>query len=220
MKRTKLADRILPVYSRGEEWMNMITHTVGGVIGIVALCLCLWKATTVAGYICSIVYCTTMIATYAASAIYHGLHCGTAKKVMQVLDHCCIYFLIAGTYTPIVVCSFAPVYPMIGWGLLLLQWGLTAVAVIFTAIDLEKCRVFSMICYIFLGWAVIFFLPQAVAVLGSFGFGFLLAGGIVYTVGAILFGIGSKVPWMHSVFHIFVLLGSLLQLVCILTVVL
>ena len=85
-----------------------------------------------------------------------------------------------------------------------------------TAIDLKKYNVFSMICYIFLGWAVIFFVPETVAVMGSVGFGFLLAGGITYTVGAILFGLGNKIRWMHSVFHIFVVLGSALQLVCIL----
>ena len=216
MKRIKLADRKMPVYSRGEEWMNMITHTVGGALGILCLIFCILKSDNTAKVVCSVVYGLSMILTYTVSAIYHGLTDGMAKRVMQVMDHCCIYALIAGTYTPIVVCAIAPTYPRIGWGLLALQWGLAALAVTLTAIDLNKYKVFSMICYIFLGWAVIFFIPETVAVLGSVGFGFLLAGGITYTVGAILFGLGNKIRWMHSVFHIFVVLGSLLQLVCIL----
>lgn len=134
---------------------------------------------------------------------------------MQVLDHCTIYFLIAGTYTPIALMALAPEYPVIGWGLLIFQWALTALAVTLTAIDLKKYTVFSMICYIGMGWAVIFFVPQTLQVLGSDGFGWLLSGGIVYTLGSILYGIGSKKPWFHSVFHIFVVLGSLLQMVSI-----
>jgi hemolysin III len=137
------------------------------------------------------------------------------KRVMQVLDHCTIYFLIAGTYTPIALRALKPMYPVIGWGLFAFQWAMTALAVTLTAIDLKKYNVFSMICYIGMGWAVIFFLPQTLQVLGEAGFGWQLGGGIAYTFGSILYGIGSKKPWFHSVFHIFVLLGSLLQLICI-----
>ena len=218
MTRTKLCDRQLPEYSKGEEIMNMVTHIAGGGLAVLALAACVlraafrgdaWSVAT------AIVYGFTMVATYAMSSIYHGLKKCTGKKVMQVLDHCAIYFLIAGTYTPIVMCALRPVYPVIGWGLFFWQWGLTALAVTLTAIDLKKYRAFSMICYIGMGWSVILFLPQTMAVLGSVGFGFLLAGGIAYTVGAILFGLGKRLPWMHSVFHIFVVLGSLLQWVTV-----
>ena len=88
-------------------------------------------------------------------------------------------------------------------------------ATVLTAIDLKQYRVFSMICYIGMGLSVIFFLPQAIAVLSPIGFGFLLAGGIAYTIGAILFGIGRKVKWMHSVFHLFVIAGSMLQMITV-----
>ena len=139
---------------------------------------------------------------------------------MQVMDHCTIYLLIAGTYTPIVLCAFAPISPALGWGLFALEWGLTALAVTLTAIDLHRYKAFSMICYIGMGWAVIPFWRQTISILTPTGFAFLLAGGIAYTIGAVLFGIGSKVRWMHSIFHIFVILGSLLQGVCILLFVL
>jgi len=216
MKRIKLKDRLLPDYCKGEECMNMVTHIAGGGLAVLALIACLLKAEDIWGYVCSAVYGVSMVLVYTMSAIYHGLRKGTGKKVMQVLDHCAIYFLIAGTYTPIVLCALRPQYPAIGWGLFALQWGLAAVAVTLTAIDLRKFRVFSMICYIGMGWSVIFFLPQTLAVLGANGFGFLLAGGIAYTVGAILFGLGRKLRWMHAVFHLFVIFGSLLQLICIL----
>ena len=216
MKRIKLKDRKLPTYTHAEEVMNMVTHIVGGAMGLTALVLCLFCAETTLGVVCALVYGISMTCLYAMSSIYHGLRPSMGKRVMQVLDHCTIYFLIAGTYTPIAVLSLAPVYPVIGWGLLIFQWALTALAVTLTARDLKKYTVFSMICYIGMGWAVIFFLPQTQQVMGKDGFAWLLSGGIAYTLGSILYGIGSKKPWFHSVFHIFVLLGSLLQLVSIL----
>lgn len=221
--RIKLADRKLPTYSKGEEIMNMVTHIVGGGLGIIALVACLIKSVgsgNTASIIGSAVYGCSMVALYAVSSVYHGLYPSTGKKVMQIIDHCTIYFLIAGTYTPILLTAFVPRYPLLGWSLLAGEWLLAALAATLTAIDLRNYRVFSMICYILMGWAIIFFLPWALEVLGVYGFGYLLAGGITYTVGAILYGIGSKVPWIHSVFHIFVVLGSLLQFLAIILYVL
>jgi len=161
------------------------------------------------------IYGGTMIILYAVSSVYHGLHPNMGKKVMQVVDHCTIYFLIAGTYTPIVLCALRPLYPALGWGLLGFQWVLAAVACVLTAIDLKRYNVFSMICYIGTGWAILPFWKQTMETLTPSGFFLLLAGGIAYTIGAVLYGIGSKVRWMHSVFHIFVVLGSVLQAVAV-----
>ena len=222
-KRTKLAARILPNYSTGEEIMNMVTHIVGGGLGILILILCIIKAYlngSASAMIGSIVYGISMVSLYCASSIYHGLRPGTAKKVMQVIDHCAIYFLIAGTYTPIMLCAFIPQYPLIGWGILAAEWLLCITAATLTAIDLKIFRVVSMLCYILAGWAIIFFIPQTLQVMPTAGFLFLLAGGIAYTIGAILFGIGTKIRWMHAVFHIFVVLGSVLQFLSILIYVL
>lgn len=216
MKRIPLSKRVLPSYCKGEEIMNMVTHITGGGIGVIGLLLCLLRSVPeLTKIICSCIYGCSLISLYTMSSVYHGLQPGTGKKVLQVLDHCTIYFLIAGTYTPIMVCAFMPEYPIIGWSLLAAEWGLAILAGTLTAIDLKRWNVFSMICYIVMGWGVIGFIPQAVSVLGVTGFGFLLAGGIAYTVGAVLYGIGSRVPWMHSVFHIFVVIGSILQLVTI-----
>lgn len=217
-KRIKLADRILPNYTKGEEIMNMVTHIVGGVLGIVVLALCVIRCVlsrNILGVIGSAIYGSTMIALYAVSSVYHGLRPGMCKKVMQVIDHCTIYFLICGTYTPILLSAFLPVYPVLGWGLLVAEWVLAITAATLTAIDLKKYADLSMLCYIGMGWGIIFFLKQALQVMTLPGFLLLLSGGITYTIGAVLYGIGSKRHWIHSVFHIFVVLGSLLQFLAI-----
>ena len=214
MKRTKLADRKLPSYSKGEEIMNMVTHIVGGALGIAALVLCIIRSAlhhNVYGIVSSAIYGTSLIALYTISSVYHGLRPNMGKRVMQVIDHCTIYFLIAGTYTPMALSAIRPQYPVLGWSLFGFEWAMTALAVALTAIDLKKYRVFSMICYIGMGWAVIPFARQTLEVLGMTGFLLLLFGGIAYTIGAVMYGIGSKKKWMHSVFHLFVLLGSILQ---------
>ena len=217
-KRIKLRDRALPNYSRGEEIMNMVTHIVGGGLGVIVLILCVSRSIVNGnpyGAVGSVIYGVCMITLYTMSSVYHGMKPCTGKKVMQVMDHCTIYFLIAGTYTVIALSALRPVNPWLGWGILAFQWILTAVAVTLTAIDLRKYNTFSMICYIFMGWCIIFFLPIAIEALTLTGFYWMLSGGIAYTIGAVLYGIGSKRRWMHSVFHIFVVLGSLLQFISI-----
>lgn len=218
-KRIKLADRILPKYTSAEEIMNMVTHIIGGGCGVIIATLCCIKSmidhNTLSSIGC-IVYLIAITTLYSMSSIYHGLKTGTGKKVMQILDHCTIYLLISGTYTPILLGAFASVFPNICWGLLIFQWVTAALAITLTAIDLKKYNVFSMICYIGMGWSILLFIPQTITVMTSRGFYWLLAGGICYTVGAILYGIGSKRPWFHSVFHIFVVFGSVLQGISIL----
>ncbi len=199
--------------------MNMVTHIVGGAIGVAVLVagiLLSIQHHSVWGIVSLSIYGLAMIWLYTMSSVYHGLAPSRAKKVMQVLDHCTIYALIAGTYTPILLVALRPHYPVLSWICFGLEWGLLALTTTLTAVDLRKYRVFSMICYIFMGWLVIFIVPQVMEVLSPAGFYWLLAGGIAYTIGAILYGIGSKKPWFHSVFHIFVLLGSVFQAISIL----
>lgn len=218
MKRTNLHDRLLPDYTKGEEIMNMVTHIIGGGIAVAALALCVQRALLQGNafdIVGAFVYGISMVGLYTMSSVYHGMRPGMAKKVLQVLDHCTIYLLIAGTYTPLVLSAFRPAHPGIAWGLLIFEWVLTAVAVTLTAIDLKKYSAFSMVCYIGMGWAVLPFMGTAREVLTPPGFWLLLLGGIAYTVGAILYGIGSKKRWFHSIFHIFVVLGSFLQFLCI-----
>lgn len=219
MKRTKLADRHLPNYSIGEEITNTVTHGAGCLLAIAALVLCIVISSqnrNVYGVISSAIYGASMIALYAVSSVYHGMPKGIGKKVMQVIDHCTIYFLIAGSYTVFALSALRPSYPGIAWGIFVFEWSMAAVATTLTAIDLKQYQVFSMICYIGLGWAIIPFARQTREVLTTPGFLLLLSGGIAYTIGAVLYGLGSKRKWMHSVFHVFVVLGSALQFFAVL----
>lgn len=220
MKRTKLKDRILPKYTKGEEIFNMTSHIVGAVLGIVATVLCVVMSAfhnNVYGIVSSSIYGATMIILYTMSSIYHGLSPKTTgKKVMQVLDHCTIFLLIAGSYTPFTLCTFREYDPITGWTMFAVIWGAAILGIVLNAIDLKKYKVFSMICYIAMGWAIIFkcnLLPMLLDIKGVI---LLVAGGIAYTFGAVLYGLGVKHKYMHSVFHLFILLGSFLHFFCIL----
>lgn len=218
MKRTKLADRILPDYTNGEELMNMISHIVGGALGVVALVLCVTFSAirhNPWGVVGSAIYGASLILLYTSSSVYHGLRPGMGKKVMQVIDHCTIYFLIGGTYTPILLCSIRPISPAWAWVLFGIVWGLAAMATTFTAIDLKKYSVLSMICYIGMGWSVVIAAKTAIEAMTVPGSLWCLVGGILYTVGAVLYGLGKKRRYMHSIFHFFVVAGSIAQFICI-----
>jgi len=223
MVRTPLRERTLPAYTRGEEITNMVTHIVGAVFGMAVLIAGLILAAShhdpwaIVG--CCF-YGLTMLLLYTVSSVYHGLPDSTGKRVMQVIDHCTIYALIAGTYTPILLAAIRPAHPALAWTLFGCEWGLGLTAAALTAIDLKKYAAASMACYITMGWLIVPALKPTVAALGKSGFLWLLAGGVAYTAGAVLYGIGKKKRYYHSVFHIFVVLGSLLQAVCILRYVL
>ena len=220
MKRTKLADRILPTYTKGEEIFNMTSHIVGGSFGIVALVLCIvFSAIHHNGYavISSAIYGTMMIILYTMSSIYHGLKPERkAKKVFQVLDHCSIFLLIAGSYTPFCLVTFREYNVVLGWTIFGIIWGMAILGITLNAIDIKKYKVFSMICYLGMGWCIIFTAKLLPKLLGIPGLVLLVSGGIAYTVGAILYGFGKKKKYIHSVFHLFILLGSILQFFCIL----
>lgn len=216
--RTPLKDRSLPFYTKGEEILNTLSHTIGAALGIAALVLCVVFTAlrgNVWGTVAGAIYGASLVILYTMSSVYHGIKSGFAKKVMQVLDHCTIYFLIAGSYTPVALCAIRTVNATAGWTLFGVVWGLALIAATLTAIDLKKFRVFSMICYIGMGWSIVFAAKPALAAISATGLWYLLAGGISYTVGAILYGLGKKHRYMHSVFHIFVVAGSVLQFICI-----
>ena len=199
--------------------MNMITHIVGSVLGIIVLVTCILRAVSrnnSYGIVSCAIYGASFIIMFTISSIYHGLPASMGKKVMQVVDHCTIYFLIAGTYTAVVLSALRTLYPTLAWGLFFFEWSLALIAAVFTAIDLKKYSVFSMACYIGMGWAVIPFWRQVLQVMSLPGFLLLLSGGIAYTIGSILYGLGRSHKWMHSIFHIFVDLGALLQFLSVL----
>lgn len=216
MKRTKLADRVLPNYSRGKEIFNMSSHIVGGSLGIIALLLCVLlsaKKGDVYGVVSSIIYGVSFIALYTMSSLYHGLHPNTGKKVMQIIDHCTIYFLIAGTYTPVLLCRVRLINPFIAWAMFGFVWLCALMAATFTAIDIKKYTKLSMICYIGMGWSAIFAIKTIIKAVPLPGLLFILFGGIAYTIGAVIYGVGKKHHIMHSVFHVLCIIGTVLQFI-------
>ena len=220
MGRTKLKDRILPQYTKGEEIFNMTSHIVGAALGIVALVLCVIFAAinkNAYGVVSGAIYGATMIILYTMSSIYHGLSPKRySKRVFQVLDHCSIFLLIAGSYTPFSLCTLREYDTATGWTIFGVIWGVAILGIILNSIDIKKFKKFSMLCYLIMGWCIIVKINLLPTLLGNIGFGLLLAGGIAYSIGAGLYAIGKKHKWMHSVFHLFILLGSLLQFFCIL----
>lgn len=220
MKRTKLKDRELPEYTKGEEIINTSSHIIGAVIGLIATILCIVFAAihkNVYGIISGAIYGITMILLYTMSSIYHGLKANTtSKKVFQIIDHCTIFLLIAGSYTPFTLCTFREYNSMLGWTLFGFVWGAALIGVVLNSIDLKRYKVFSMICYLAMGWCVIIKGSILPSLLGKNGFALLLSGGIVYTIGAIFYGLGKNIKYMHSIFHILIVIASVLQFLCIL----
>ena len=219
MNRVKLKDRVLPTYTKGEEIFNMTSHIVGGALGIVALVLCIIfsaKHNNVYGIVSSAIYGFSMILLYTMSSIYHGLRPNKAKRVFQILDHCSIFLLIAGTYTPYCLVTLREYNTALGWTLFGIVWGMAAIGIVLNSIDIKKYKILSMICYLVMGWCILIRAPLLPKLLGLPGFILLLAGGVAYTIGAIFYGVGRKKKYMHSVFHMFILLGSVLQFFSIL----
>lgn len=218
MTRTKICDRKLPNYTQGEEIFNTISHGAGALFGVFALVTCILVPASkgnVWGVVSGAIYGASLVLLYTMSSVYHGLPRNTGKKIMQIIDHCTIYFLIGGTYTPILLCSIRLVSPGWAWTLFGIVWGCAAVAAVFTAIDLKKYNVLSMICYIAMGWCIVIAAKTAIEAMSREALLWTLYGGIAYTIGAIVYGIGSKVKYMHSVFHIFCLAGSVMQYIAI-----
>ena len=208
----------LPDYTRSEERFNMITHIVGGGLGVLALIACVIVAAlyrNVWGVVGGAIYGFTVVLLFTMSSIYHGLKIGKPKRVFQTLDHCSIYILIAGTYTPVVLSFFREVYPVDAWVMFGLIWGFALIGTTLTAINRKRFMPFALVCYLGMGWMVVFNIRRMIEVLGGPFFVILLIGGVLYTVGVIFYAIGGRKKFMHSVFHLFVNAASILHSVAI-----
>jgi len=208
----------LPNYTRREEIFNMTTHIVGGGLGLVAMLACVIVAAfsgNVWGVTSGIIYGFSVILLFTMSSVYHGLKLELPKRVFRVLDHCTIYILIAGTYTPIVLNQFRVVYPVDAWVMFGAIWGFAILGITLTAIDRKRFHVFALICYLGMGWMCMFRITRLLSVLGVPFFVLLLVGGVLYTVGVIFYAVGKKRKYMHSIFHLFVIFASILHSVAI-----
>lgn len=205
-----------PVYSLAEELMSSISHGVGTLLGVAALVVGVVMAAIYSDAWCVVsmaVYGATLVILYSMSTIYHGLKPNKGKRVFRVLDHCSIFLLIAGTYTPLTLVSLRGV---LGWVLFGIVWAAAILGIVFNAVNLNRFKIFSMICYIAMGWVIVFAFKPLLDIMRTGGIVLLITGGVAYTIGAVLYGIGKKVKYMHSVFHFFVLAGSILHYFCIL----
>lgn len=212
MEQTQKTHRItIPHYTLGEELMNSITHGVGALLGIAALVLCVIKSCSpLDGYklASSIVFGITTTLLYLMSCLYHALKVNKAKRVFRVIDHCTIFLLIAGTYTPYTLITLRG---LTGWILFGVVWGVGILGIVLNAVSLRRFAKLSVFCYLALGWAVLFASKQLVAALAPAGLWLLVGGGIAYTLGAVLYAIGSQRRYFHSIFHYFCLIGTTLH---------
>ena len=199
-----------PLYTLGEEISNAITHGIGAGLSVAGAVLLIIRAAILAdamAVVASAIYGGSLILLYMMSTMYHSLANNAAKKVFRIFDHCTIFILIAGTYTPYTLVTLRG---WIGWSIFGTLWGLTALGIIFNSISIEKAKNFSMVAYILMGWCIVIALKPTVIGLGFYGMLFVLLGGIFYTVGIIFYKM-KKVRYMHSVWHVFVLAGSVFQ---------
>ena len=213
-QRIPFRSQKMPDYTLGEEIFNMVSHIVGGAFGVVALVLTVVFSALrgdVWSVVASAIYGGSMIALYTVSSVYHGLRVNMGKRVMQVIDHCTIFLLIGGTYTPVVLSAIRSYSPAWGWTLFGIVWGCAALGITFTAIDMKRYEKLAMALYLGIGWCVVLAIKPAIASVPMEGLLWILAGGVAYTIGAGLYAMGAKRRYMHSVFHLFVVAGSILQ---------
>ena len=218
MKEKVTYDSSLPKYTRGEEIFNAVTHIVGGGFGIIFLVVGVIYAHFFCdsiGILSMYIYGICMILAYTMSALYHFLRPIKAKKVFRIFDHCSIFLLIAGTYTPLCIITLSA-EPAWGYSIFSIVWALSILGITLTAINMHKYKVLGQVLYIALGWCIIFALLPLLRHIELNGFWWLLAGGVAYTIGAVFFAFGRKVRYFHSIFHLFVIFGSILQFICIL----
>lgn len=212
MEKEKRKIRI-PDYTLGEEITNSVTHGLGAIFALVAMILMIAKAAvngdTAMCFVVLSVYGTFMFITYVISCVYHGLSPKLkGKAVLRVIDHCDVYLLVLGTIIPVALLG---VQGVPGWLLFSLALALNVVGIVFTAIDVDKYSKISVFCHLLSGWCVLFFVKPLLANASINCLWLILAGGISYSIGAILYWLGKSKRYMHSVFHVFVLAGSVLQ---------
>ena len=212
--RTPLRERAFPDYTHREEMMNMLSHAVGVVCAIVMMVIAVRASSgDPLKVACSIIYVATVLAAMLFSSIYHGLPKGMSKQVFRVIDHCDIFFTIAGTYTPITLIGIVPINPAMGWTIFAIEWGLAIIGATLNAIDLKRYSKFSMACYLGMGWCVIISLRDTILAMTLEGFLWIIGGGVAFTIGAVLYLIGKKKRYRHFIFHVFVLIGIVTQFI-------
>ena len=211
-RRTKL-------YTLGEEISNSITHGIGSLLSIAALVIMIVVAAihnNTIGIVTSAIFGASLIILYTMSTLYHAITNEKAKKVLRVFDHCTIYLLIAGTYTPYTLVALRSIDPLKGWLIFGIVWAIAIFGTILYIIFKNRFKVLNVISYIVMGWVVVLALPEVISFFrindAMPGLYLLVAGGLAYTIGIIFYGLHNfNFKYFHSIWHLFVLAGSICQ---------
>ncbi len=214
--RTSRAKAAAPVreYTLGEEIFNAVSHGVGAALAVAAIPITIVVAVSHGGGVllaAALIYSISMLLEYLASTLYHAIAAPRAKRVFKVIDHASIYLFIAGSYTPYCLVTLANDNGLL---LCIAVWAIAVIGVAVEAFWVYRPRWISAVIYLILGWCVVWFLPPVIENLATPGLVLLAAGGACYTVGC-AFYVAKKIPYMHSVFHLWVLAGSVLQFLSI-----
>ena len=207
-------ERVTPVYyTPTEELLSAISHGAGALFGLFALCYMTVKTAqqgSAVGVVAAVIYGVSLTVLYTISTLSHALTNRSAKKVFRILDHATIFLLIAGTYTPVTLITLKG---WLGWAIFGLQWGIAAVGITFDAVALNRFKRFTTPLYIIMGWAIILAAYPMILKMAPAGLIYLLGGGIFYSAGYLFYRL--KKPNMHFLWHLFALMGSILQFVAV-----
>ena len=196
----------IPDYTMGEEICNAVTHGLGALLSAAALTLLAIRAQGTLPIITVTLFGVAMIQLYTVSCVYHALSPNLAgKKVMRVIDHCNVYLLVFGTYLPVALLGVGGTE---GWILLGVVAVFTVLGIVLTAIDVDRYQVASVVCHLLSGWSILIGVPALLRSIGPMGMLYMVLGGVMYSIGAVLYGVGKSKRYRHSVFHVFCLLGT------------
>ena len=207
MKETN-KEIIIPKYSLSEELINSISHGIAAGLSIWGLVMLIIKASGKSALAVTTVtiFGTTMILLYTISYIYHALSSKLkGKKVLRILDHCNVFLLVFGTIIPVALLGIGGIKGWICFGMVAF---VTVIGIIFSAVSIDKVQIFEVICNLINGWSMLIYIKILLNNIGSIGVGLIVLGGIMYSIGAILYGIGSRKKYAHSVFHFFCIAGT------------
>ena len=206
MEKTMRRQIRIPDYSLGEELINAISHGLGGLLGVAALVLMVIRAREPLARVSVTLFGAAMVLLYTMSCVYHALPPkGRGKQVLRVLDHCNVYLLVFGSYIPAALLGVGGAAGWVLFGVVLL---FSVVGIVFTAIDVDRYQLVSVICHLFSGWSILFGVRALLGSMGVPGLTWLVLGGVMYTIGSVLYGLGRRKKYRHCVFHVFCLLGT------------
>jgi hemolysin III len=207
-----------PIRKDAEELVNSITHGVGLVLSVagfvVLLTLAIMHGSALRIVSCAI-YGSTLICVYAASTLYHGITAPRFKHALKIVDHCAIYLLIAGTYTPFLLVNLGGHW---GWSLLGVIWGLAMTGILLKFWFVDHFKIFSTAVYLAMGWLAVVAVKPLLLHISTWGIAWLVAGGLMYTIGVAFFA-APRLRYGHAIWHVFVMAGSICHYIAVLLVV-